>query len=242
MSSSLPIVIEVIEPFSTTNITCDIPSKITGDLSINNLESLNQVLSSLPSIHEQLAIINKTVSGIPDGSYEVALVGSLSSVLAAFVFNLFYWRRIDKKKKLSSRIDEYLVALDTFEKVATEYWLFPYHKRHTKKISLQEMRIISNLTLLRKSTNKLADTVPSNFLVRVIAAIPFQFFAKLKVKVGNCRQNDARKELIAFSSRIFDITTNDDYGSISRKEDLKKVNSIITECTKIKMFLSGLSD
>ncbi|MCG7586493.1 hypothetical protein [Photobacterium sp. OFAV2-7] len=221
-----PIIVEVQNPPSVTHITFDIPTTISGDMTITNLEGLNNLSINIAQLQTQLETINTTLSGIPDGSYPVALVGSLSSVIAAFIFNVLYWWRVDERKKLNSVVDEYLVALDSFEKVATVYWLYPYQKRHRKKNAIQEMRIVSSAKLLRQCGAKIVDNIPHNYF----------FLPNNKLK------NSTDDELKLFASTIFDIATGGDFGSPKRDEDLKKVNRIIQHCTRTKMFLSGLSN
>lgn len=185
-----------------------------------NIDKLNQLALSVPHIHEQLAKINATVSGIPDGSYYVAIVGSLSSVLAAFIFNYLYWRRIEKKKKYSSIINEYFVVLSEFEEVATTYWLTYIDERtnivERNKDDLQSKRIISNASLMRKCGDRIVELANSD-------------------KLGS--------KFKKFDDEIYDLATKDDFGSTSsRNADLKIVGKIIEKCTKMKMLLSSLKD
>ncbi|OCH32991.1 hypothetical protein A6E13_11300 [Aliivibrio fischeri] len=211
-----PFIVEVDQRVCPQPIDINIPSHIE----ISNLNQFEWV----DSTSSALSTINNTLSSVPDGSYRLALVSSLSSVIAAFVFNLLYWWAIDKRKKLNRSLKEYLTAIESIEKTATDYWLYPYSKRHKKKIKIQEIKLHHEIRLLEHY----GDIVSKN--------ISWGLFP-----YPNNEQKKRMKESADdFSDEIYDLVTGDDFGSEQRKENLKTVALIVQQCTLMKIIISGL--
>ncbi|HIF9351549.1 hypothetical protein [Photobacterium damselae] len=204
---------------SSSCIKSDIATNSLSFIQLTNFDQ-NQWLETTT---RALNSINETVSGIPEGSYGVALAGSLSSVLAAFIFNLCYWRIVGRDKKLLSAVIEYETAVKSVEKIITEYWLHPFSKRYTVKNNIQEIRIQHDIAML------------SEYGERVVQQIPY----KLSLSPKSCKNNLADK-ISEFNKELFDVATSGDFQSPQRQANLKKVRKTIQLCSKMKIMLSGL--
>lgn len=186
----------------------------TGDFSVSALPT---VQTNNRELIESLVQLDETLNGIPDGSYPVAIVGALSSVIAAFLFNVIYWYVVDVKKRLSSEVAKLEVVLDRFEKTATEYWMYPYNSRHSKGILIKEMRMKAELRLLRDSQKKIAARF---------------FLDKSRSKFN--------KEMNTLLGDLYDCATGGDFETTQRIEDLKRCGEIIRLCTQIRVQATGV--
>ncbi|MGD8230757.1 hypothetical protein [Vibrio sp. TRT 1302] len=171
----------------------------------------------------QLSNISDNIGSLPDGSYILALVGALSSVIAAFIFNLVYWKIVNREKRLVSAIVEIETMIVSLERIITEYWLHPYNKRHKVKNNLQEIRINHDIAMLEHYKNRLVKQVPFR-----ISLSP----ASSKVEIEN--------EITQFINDLYETATSDDFESLQRQQDLRKVAKVIQLCSKMKITLSGL--
>ncbi|CAH6996710.1 hypothetical protein VCHA50O413_60160 [Vibrio chagasii] len=187
---------------------------LSGDFSLSEIPIVETSNTELVAI---LVELNKTLSGIPDGSYLVAVAGALSSVIAAFLFNVIYWYVVDVKKRLSSEVAKLEVVLDRFEKTATEYWMHPYNSRHSKGILIKEMRMKAELRLLRDSQKKIA----ARFF---LASSKSQFNKSMNKLLGD----------------LYDCATGGDFETTQRKEDLKRCGEIIRLCTQVRVQATGV--
>lgn len=167
-----------------------------------------------------LSTLNETMGTLPKGSYILAFISALTSVLAAFIFNLVYWKIVNQKEKQLAAISEFEALINSTEKVVTEYWLHPYKPRHQKKNSIQEIRMFHDIPMLMS----LGD--------EVIARLPWYLSKQQKLKL--------KIEIEAFVNELFDVATNsDNFRSPTRAEDLKRVTSAIKLCSSMKITLSG---
>ncbi|PMH73234.1 hypothetical protein [Vibrio cyclitrophicus] len=174
----------------------------------------------IESTSHSLSTLNETLGSLPDGSYILAFVSALTSVLAAFIFNLVYWKIVNQKEKQLAAISEFEALIHSTEKAVTEYWLHPYKPRHQKKNSIQEIRMFHDIPMLMS----LGD--------EVIARLPWYVSKLQKLKL--------KTEIITFVNDLFDVATNsDDFKSPTRAEDLKRVTSAIKLCSSMKITLSG---
>jgi hypothetical protein len=192
-------------------VTCE---PLTGDYS---LSIIPQIKVNDDKIVSSLSNINSTLSSIPNGSFLVAIVGALSSVIAAFLFNVIYWKVIDVKKRVSSEVAKIEIVLDRFEKTATEYWMYPYNSQKAKGILIKEMRMKADLRLLRDSQKKI-----SNQLFRQITRT--QFNTTMNHLIGD----------------LYDGSTGGDFEATQRKADLKRCGEIIRLCTQIRVEAAGV--
>ncbi|MGL1137260.1 hypothetical protein [Vibrio parahaemolyticus] len=204
---------ELITEIKYEEFCCD---PFTSDIS---LSALSTVQNDNTELVATLVKLDNTLSGIPDGSYPVAIVGALSSVIAAFLFNVIYWYVVDVKKRLSSEVAKLEVVLDRFEKTATEYWMHPYNSRHSKGILIKEMRMKAELRLLRDSQKKIAD----------------RFFLRKSKSKFNSTMNKLLGDL-------YDCATGGDFETTQRKEDLKRCGEIIRLCTQIRVQATGVDN
>ena len=196
-------------------LTCDVNSNVSGEFVINNLHLLEESLS------QSLSTLNLTVGSLPTGSYPLELISgffaAISSAIAAFLINYFYWKRVDKHKRLTSRIDEYLEILNTFERSASEYWLHNYSKQHIKKNQIKEIYIQHSAVLFNKYTSLICSQINDK-----------------------TRKNDTQKKLDSFANKSYETATGDDFKSNNRKASPKKVRQILLQCSSIRIELSGL--
>ncbi len=197
--------------------TCDANASISGEFIINNLSLLEG------SLNKSLHAINQTVGTLPEGSYPLELTSgffaAITSAVAAFLINFLYWKRVDQHKKLTSRINEYLEILDTFERLASEYWLHSYAKQHHKKNQIKEIYIHHSIVLFNRYTD-------------VICA---------EINDKNVK-NPTQDKLNSFANKIYETATGDDFKSKNRKASPKKVRQILQGCSEVRMYLSGLKN
>lgn len=161
--------------------------------------------------------LNETLSSTPDGSLFVAIVAAMSSVLAAFFFNLVYWAIIDERKRQFSEIAKFEVILDQFEKNGTEYWMYSYTSKKAKSILIKEMRLKTEHRLLRDCKKKIIKHI---------------FRKKNKQKFQD--------KIDPLLSELYDSATGGDFETKKRKEDLYRCEKIILTCTKLRMLVTGV--
>ncbi|MEZ8122228.1 hypothetical protein ACED30_22275 [Vibrio splendidus] len=198
---------------TSENAACE---NITSDVSISSTPKLEV---NQDQLIETINSVNTTLGSIPDGSFTVAIVGALCSVIAAFIFNAIYWRVVERKKKLSSEVAKFEVVLDRFEKTSTEYWTHGYSRRNSKSLLIKEMRMKAELRLLRDSRNKMAERI-------------------YKEKSRTKFKHDMQKHL----SNLFDSATGGDFESTQRTEDLKRCGEIIRLCTQLRLLATGIDN
>jgi hypothetical protein len=178
----------------------------------------------IETVSSHLSSINDSIGSLPEGSYILALVGALSSVIAAFIFNLVYWKIVNKEKRLASAIVEFETIIVSLERIITEYWLHPYETRYKVKNNIQEIRITHDIAMLEHYKNRLVNQIPDRF---------FSFSSKSLKK-------EIEDEISEFILVLYDTATSDDFESLQRQQDLKKVSKVIQLCSKMKITLSGL--
>ncbi|EQB8916005.1 hypothetical protein ACYVL9_001810 [Vibrio fluvialis] len=197
--------------------TIEVGSCSTVEISNYSQSQWVEILTS------QLSKISDNIGSLPDGSYPLALVGALSSVIAAFIFNLVYWKIVNKEKRLISAVVELETVVLSLERIITEYWLHPYHKQHKVKNNIQEIRMIQDIPMLDHYRNRLVKQIPYRISLRP---------KSLKEEIGN--------EISCFINELYETATSDDFKSEQRQADLKKVTRAIQLCSKMKITLSGL--
>lgn len=228
-----PIIVEVDLPNKETSITCELPSTFTGNTSLNNVDQIVEAISNHNELTGSLSTINETLSSIPSGSIQVALISGLTSVFAAFMFNMLYWYIIESKKKRSNAVKEYLSVLKSLEINSSEYWVNDYT---TKDLNfIQETRIKSELTVLREYSKNIYMHSPKAFISFILQKITHGYIQEYKHS-----ERILTKKLNSLNSYLYDLITGDSFESTSRKADKKKVQKIITSITKIKAYLSIL--
>ncbi|HAS6219762.1 TPA: hypothetical protein I7183_09885 [Vibrio vulnificus] len=178
----------------------------------------------IETISSHLTQISDNIGSLPEGSFILALVGALSSVIAAFIFNLVYWKIVNREKRLVSAIVELETVIVSLERIITEYWLHPYNKRHKVKNNIQEIRMTHDIAMLEHYKNRLVKQIPGRFFS----------FSSRSLKKG------IEDEISEFILELYITATSDDFESLQRQQDLKKVSKVIQLCSKMKITLSGL--
>lgn len=201
---------------------CPPPTIEVGSCSAVEISNYSQS-QWIDTVTLHLSKISDSIGTLPEGSYFLALVGALSSVIAAFIFNLIYWKIVNKEKRLVSAIVELETIIVSLERIITEYWLHPYHKRHKVKNSIQEIRINHDIAMLDHYRDRLVKQIPYR-----ISLYPSSLKSEIKYEISK------------FIIELYITATSDDFESEQRQADLKKVSKVIQLCSKMKIILSGL--
>ncbi len=201
---------------------CPPPTIEVGSCSTVEISNYSQS-QWIETITSHLSKISDNIGSLPEGSYPLALVGALSSVVAAFIFNLVYWKIVNKEKRLLSAIVELETIILSLERIITEYWLHPYNKRHKVKNSIQEIRMTHDIAMLEHYRDRLIKQIPYRISLRP---------KSLKIEI--------MREISDFINELYMTATSDDFESEQRQADLRKVTKVIQLCSKMKITLSGL--
>ncbi|MEH8110183.1 hypothetical protein ACEUC8_12445 [Aeromonas veronii] len=165
---------------------------------------------SEPSTFYSLERINSTVSSIPDGSYPLtilsAVLGALVAAIAAFLFNIAYWRKLNKENFKSHYANICLEHLTTFEKAALQYWISNKTNENAQEMQLLEVKIRSTFIVLKSSLDNLSNVVvdPAD-----------------------------KASISTFTTTIFDVATGGNFESSVKKTERNTCLKISKECSKI---------
>tara|TARA_Y100000588_G_scaffold361778_1_gene422923 strand:- start:735 stop:1397 length:663 start_codon:yes stop_codon:yes gene_type:complete len=204
-----PIIESVICPAATQTQSCQVDS-------ISN-EQFELVLTSLENI-------SGGVNTLPNGIYNLeimsAILAAISSAIAAFTINYFYWKRVEKKKVVSKLALETINVLNEFEDIACKYWSVSYVTRHQRTYMIQENKITSCISLI------------------------YQYTKEIEKKLGKTPSPNiepALQELRNFNNTMYEIAAGGDFKSKTKEKSPKKVSQISKKCTNLKAKLSSIA-
>ena len=187
----------------------DITEAITS-LSNNLTESVAQLSSTLSSLH--ISSDSITFTQLMFACF-VAFVGAFS----AYLFNLFHWRVLEKKKKISNIGVQLTTLINELESIAVQYWLHDYAKERLQQSSIAEISIISKLRLITRYIGLITP----------------------ELKKGTTASG--KQKLEDFGLDIFDLITGDEFESIDRKASKPKAMKISKKCSDIRAVISSLA-
>jgi hypothetical protein len=168
--------------------------------------SIDRLTATLPTLLESASSSTFTQAAI------VAFVGAFS----AYLFNLFHWRMVEKKLKVS-RIG---LALDMLvkelESTAVDYWTQDFKEENHQQIHTAEIAIKSKIRLISR-------------YIRLITP-----------KLNTNKTTSTKQKLEDFGLEIFDLVTGDEFESKARKSSKPKAMKIAIRCSDIRALISAL--
>ncbi|MBO2902315.1 hypothetical protein J5H42_16315 [Aeromonas dhakensis] len=194
---------------STTDTLLQHSSVLAIPPEIKTCDSLVYSFSE-PSTFYSLERINSTISSIPDGSYPLTIVsavlGALVAAIAAFSFNVMYWRKLNNDNIKSHYANICLKHLATFEKAALQYWINNKTNENSQEMQLLEVKIRSTFIVLKSSLDNLSKVVidPTD-----------------------------KENISLFTTTIFDVATGGNFESSFKKTERNTCLKISKECSKI---------
>ncbi len=76
----------------------------------------------------------------------VAFIGALS----AYLFNLFHWKMVEKKRKIARQCFAVIALIDDLEKISVAYWVKDYNAEEIVQIHAEEISIKAKRHLMSK--------------------------------------------------------------------------------------------
>ena len=175
----------------------------SGFLISNSIKTMDTNLTSLLSSSTIISILQMML---------VAVVGALS----AYLFNVFHWKVVEKKKKISGATNELRDLINDLEKVSVEYWVRDYNEKDKESISVDEVSIKSKVRLI------------SRYIQIVVS------------EIKNKKASQEIQKLDDFRSDIFDLVTGDEFESKDRKSSKGKAQKILNKCSDIRATILSL--
>ena len=176
-------------------------------------ETVSEAIARLESTLSMLLSASDTITPTEIGfAVFVAFVGALS----AYLFNLFHWRTVAKREKLSGVGNALTILIDKLESTAVEYWI-----RECKEEN-KEIDRAMEISLKTKT--------------RLVARYVDLFVSGHK---DNATWKDLQK-LRSFKGEIFDVVTGEEFESRSRKASKAKALKISNLCSDATALIVSL--
>lgn len=195
------------KPAVSENSNLDLAENITA-LNENLSASIDQLTTTLSSLLEPAGSFTSTQLIF---AIFIAFIGAFS----AYLFNLFHWSMVEKKKKISNMGLSLDFLIKDLESIAVDYWVQDFEKKSLKKMHASEISIKSNIRLISK------------YIVLLIPKL-------------NTKDTAIKQKFNEFSLEIFDIATGDDFESKNRKASKSKAAKIAFRCSDIRALISTL--
>ncbi|OZS41348.1 hypothetical protein, partial [Photobacterium sanguinicancri] len=210
-----------VNEFDLINNRIDCSSAYT-DFRINEFTQgiCENVIDVNSNISDSTDILVRAISSIPDGSYPLsffsAILSAFVAAFAAYLFNVLYWKKVDKKNRLNQLVTETYNITNELEEVCGQYWLSEKNSTNQPQMEFYEFKMKSILLLLSGRKK-----------------ILFKMFPKLM------RENI--DEIYALVEEIYDLSTGGDFESKFRITSKKRASGISRRCVKLKDKLTLLS-
>ena len=169
--------------------------------------------NSIDQLTTTISSLPEPINGLTTEQIIIALSVPLIGALSAYLFNRFHWLTIEKKNKISQVCSTLDLLIKELEEVSVEYWMQGYKKINRDKINASEISIKSKNLLI----SKYITTVNTLYL------------------------KAPKTELNEFSSKIFDLTTGDEFESTSRTPSKLTATRIAMKCSGIRATISTLN-
>lgn len=193
------------------------------DLLINDSKLIDAITSLNVDISEAITLLSTTLSAINTASGGITWLQLLSAIfvaftgaLSAYLFNLFHWRMVEKKQKISRTGGALNSLINELEIIAIDYWVKGYVEENKNEIHVTEISIKSKLFIISKYIKNITSKLNSN------------------------EMKSTKQKLENFNSGIFDLVTGDKFESKSRKASKSMALLISKRCSIIKAELSSL--
>ena len=147
----------------------------------------------------------------------VSVISSVSGALAAYTFNFFHWRMVNKNQ---SMIESGKVLLNYIEKIETtsmKYWSTDSLTDDTQRVKSEKKINEIELKSLLKLTNSLINDFTSISHDKLLASEAFK--------------------LHSFLEKCFDLITGDEFETIDKKADFNKCAKLANEFNLIKVII-----
>lgn len=184
---------------------------------VKSIISLNNDVSN--AIGDLSKTLESSLSPLQSNLLTQLLFGVLVAITGAFsayLFNLFHWRMIEKKRIASRITGELSSLIERLESTAVKYWIQDYREQEKEEINATEVVLKSNLRLI-------------HHYIRDSHSI---FAVDKKTAISRLLED--------FHIEIFDLVTGDDFESITRKASKSKAMKISSRCSDIRAKISSL--
>ena len=111
-------------------------------------EAHNQELLTLLS--EIISLIHQVINNSGASALSIGVISALAGAFSAFIFNVIFQLYLNKRQKQSNLVEMLLLSLDNINSMARDYWIEGYRNEIKCQIYIQEIKIKSELALLRK--------------------------------------------------------------------------------------------
>lgn len=187
------------------------------------------------SIKSSLDNINKTVSTLPDGavalSFLSALLGALVASIAAGLFNYLQLKANAKTRKTSYLANQAKTQIKAFEKICIEYWLAEEAQNNTTSMKALATRIKSEHQMLLATCKLFSEHISSFNIIYTYCS-----YLKSKSNYVKSIEND-NAILKKFTATIFEISTGNEFESLSRTAQPKTASQISKKCSNACVML-----
>ncbi|GAA3923796.1 hypothetical protein [Litoribacillus peritrichatus] len=189
----------------------------------DNIDALSNAVNLLKTTFENQSnsLINVATT-IPDGSYGLEITsgisGALVAALAVFIFNLIYFKNVNKVNKEAHYSNIALKLLEFFESSATSYWISERIKDKRKKdtnnkeMKLLEIKIKSDFLVLRTSLEKFCNLI-------------------------SIKNSSDSKQILALIDELYDLSTGGEFESDSKVSNPKITSEISKLVSRLKSIL-----
>lgn len=208
---------KVIEAEATTNVGA-------GENAQEDIEVVEIISMVGRDINDSISMLSSNLSSILENLTTISLTQVLFAMFIAFVgaasayfFNLFHWKMVQRKQKISRINSELTTLINDFEKVAVDYWIQNFNETDKEQNNALEIVIKSRLRLIQKYIRILTPELKASKSKSII------------------------EKLEEFHDDTFDLVTGDDFESSTRCASKPKAMKIAYKCSDIRAIISSLN-
>ncbi|WP_036301757.1 hypothetical protein [Methylotenera sp. L2L1] len=149
----------------------------------------------------------------------VPIFAVLLGSFAAYSFTRYHWAHAEKKKKEAESFNKISNLISEIEEIAVEYWT----KDHSQEDIKNEVKLKSKFKLLTRYVKYVEEKREPKLMQ-----------LSRYLKIVNVKQGSIKKELEQFNSKLYDLTTGDEFESIHREAAKSTASRVSFLCAEMK--------